>query len=151
MSEKSKIDNCPNGKLSQKCFEQLHTFREIFICICLEPIISGKLANIFNHHKFQNILNTFCCCCWQCLTVFDNFGQFYKFGQLWPFLLLCQLYYIPGNATCKCILGFSYWHHQLLLSWNLHQPESHQLSLQKVLSVRDTWTHRSDPRYTWVR
>ena len=103
MSDKSKIDNCPNGKLSQKYFEQLHSFREIFICICLELIISGKLANIFNHHTFQNILNTFCCCCWQCLTVFDNFGQFYKFWQLWPFLLLCQLYYIPGGATCKCI------------------------------------------------
>ena len=28
--------------------------------------------------------------------------------------------------------GLPYWHYQLVLSWYLHQPESHQLSLQKV-------------------
>ena len=28
--------------------------------------------------------------------------------------------------------GMSYWHHQLVLGWYLHQPESHQSSLQKV-------------------
>ena len=49
-------------------------------------------------------------------------------------------------------LGMPYWHHQLVLSWYLHQPESHQLSLKKVLLVlRETWTHRSDPRYTWIK
>ena len=52
-------------------------------------------------------------------------------------------------------LGMLYWHYQLVLSLYLHQSESHQLSLQKGLSlsqfVRDTRTHRSDPRDTWVR
>ena len=28
-----------------------------------------------------------------------------------------------------------YWHHQLVLSWYHHQPESHQQSLNKVLYV----------------
>ena len=41
--------------------------------------------------------------------------------------------------------GMSYWHHQLVLGWYLHQPESHQLSLQNMCqSVRDNKTHRSD-------
>merc|ERR1719458_2201228 len=49
-------------------------------------------------------------------------------------------------------LGLPYWHYQLVLSWYLHQPESHQLSLHKVSeSVKDNRTHRSDPRDTWVR
>ena len=30
-------------------------------------------------------------------------------------------------------LGLPYWHYQFVLSWYLHQPESHQLSLKKVL------------------
>ena len=29
-------------------------------------------------------------------------------------------------------LELSYWHYQLVLSWYLHQPESHKLSLNKV-------------------
>ena len=29
-------------------------------------------------------------------------------------------------------LGLPYWHYQLVLSWYLHQPESHKLSLNKV-------------------
>ena len=33
----------------------------------------------------------------------------------------------------------------------LHQPESHQLSLQQGLSVSEKRTHRSDPKDTWVR
>ena len=52
----------------------------------------------------------------------------------------------PDGATCisckfshqleslglpHCV-GMPYWHYQLVLSWYLHQPESHQLSLQKV-------------------
>ena len=42
-------------------------------------------------------------------------------------------------------LGMSYWHYRLVLGWYLHQPESHQLSLQKVSQlVRDKRTHRSD-------
>ena len=29
-------------------------------------------------------------------------------------------------------LGLPYWYYQLVLSWYLHQPESHQLSLKKL-------------------
>ena len=36
-------------------------------------------------------------------------------------------------ADCiSCIATLLYWHYQILLSWYLHQPESHQISLQKV-------------------
>ena len=58
------------------------------------------------------------------------------------------------HVTCRCYkfghqvmslalsycLGLPYWHYQLVLSWYLHQPESHQLSLQKVLLVSDNWS-----------
>ena len=47
-----------------------------------------------------------------------------------------------------------YWHHQLVLSWYHHQPESHQQSLnQRSWSDRhvDNGTHRPDSRDTWVR
>ena len=55
------------------------------------------------------------------------------------------------TAVSHC-LELPYWHYQLVLSWYLHQPESHQLSLQKVLDgLTDIWTQRSDPRFTWVR
>ena len=37
-------------------------------------------------------------------------------------------------------LGVPYWHYQLVLSWYIHQPESHQLSLKKGLSVTDRQT-----------
>ena len=54
-------------------------------------------------------------------------------------------------ALLHC-LGLPYWHYQLVLSWYPHQPESHQLSLQKLShSVTDIRTQRSDPRFTWVR
>ena len=33
-------------------------------------------------------------------------------------------------------LGLPYWHYQLVSSWYLHQPESHQLSLQNVCDGR---------------
>ena len=60
-------------------------------------------------------------------------------------------YQVESLALPHCP-GLSYWHYQLVLSWYLHQPESHQLSLQKVLDlVLDNRTHRSDPRDTWVR
>ena len=29
-------------------------------------------------------------------------------------------------------LGLPYWHYQLVLSWYLHQPETHQLSQQNI-------------------
>ena len=32
-------------------------------------------------------------------------------------------------------LGMPYWRYQLVLSWHLHQPESHQLSLIKVTQL----------------
>ena len=63
--------------------------------------------------------------------------------QVWP----------PGGVTC---IGSNFghkvpmivlWHHRLVLSCYLHQPESHQLSLNKVELVSDTWTHRSDQGY----
>ena len=42
-------------------------------------------------------------------------------------------------------LGLSYWLYQLVLSWYLHQPESHQLSFTNLVhSVSDNLTHRSD-------
>ena len=70
----------------------------------------------------------------------------------WPLRLqICP----PGGATCiSCKLGHQvaqhelirnvvirwrhlfelpYWHYQLVLSWYLHQPESHQISLKKML------------------
>ena len=55
------------------------------------------------------------------------------------------------HALPHC-LGLLYWHFQLVLVWYLHQPELHQLSFNNVCEwLRDTRTHRSDPRYTWVR
>ena len=42
--------------------------------------------------------------------------------------------------------GLLYWH--LVLIWYLHQPDSHQLSLQRTLSRKD---RQLDRRYTWVR
>ena len=51
------------------------------------------------------------------------------------------------EAIVHC-LGLPYWHYQLVLSWYLLQPESHQLSLQNLSHLRtDIRTQRSDPRY----
>ena len=36
-------------------------------------------------------------------------------------------------------LGMPYWHYQLVLSLYLHQPESHQFSLHKVLESLSLW------------
>ena len=48
----------------------------------------------------------------------------------------------PKLATClrnlRCHIGLPYWHYQLVLSWYLHQPESHQLSFTKVSDRRTT-------------
>ena len=38
---------------------------------------------------------------------------------------------VGSHALPHC-LELPYWHYQLVLSWYLHQPESHQLSLHKV-------------------
>ena len=55
------------------------------------------------------------------LVTFPKCGQ-----QFW-----CFLHYHQPLAFPQC-LWLSYWHHQLVLSCYLHQPESHQLSLNKV-------------------
>ena len=35
-------------------------------------------------------------------------------------------------------LGLPFWHYQLVLSWYIHQPESHQFSLQKLSQFQRT-------------
>ena len=50
-----------------------------------------------------------------------------KFGHQVVPLVLPHCFWLP------------FWHHQLVLSWYLHQPESHQLSLQKVLESLSQW------------
>ena len=58
---------------------------------------------------------------------------------------------LKDSHIVHCLEWLS-WHYQPVLSWNLHQPESHQLSLHNVPHlVTETRTHRSVPRYTWVR
>ena len=97
-----------------------------------------------------------------------NFGHLH-WRQIWPLVgNLATKFKIwsSGGATCigsnvvhqvgshalpHC-LELPYWHYQLVLTWYLHQPESHQLSLLKVSQlVTDIRTQRSDPRFTWVR
>ena len=41
------------------------------------------------------------------------------------------------------------WHYQPVLSWYLHQPESHQLSLTKRLSLTHGLT--TGPNYKWSK
>ena len=63
-----------------------------------------------------------------------------------------QMAPLESLALPHC-LGLPYWHYQLVLSWYLHQLESHQLSWTKHLLVSQ-WekrTHRWDPRDTSVR
>ena len=43
-------------------------------------------------------------------------------------------YQISLLAFLHC-LGLPYWHYQLVFSWYPHQPESHQLSLNKVCYI----------------
>ena len=71
--------------------------------------------------------------------------------QIWPLDDYLQIW-PPDGTTCitnkfahqtkshalpDC-LGLPYWHYQLVLTWYLHQPESHQLSLQNVLEWETT-------------
>ena len=65
--------------------------------------------------------------------------------EIWPPGWLDESHALP-----HC-LGLPNRHYQLVLAWYLHQPESHQLSLQQPLWLTHNWTHRSDPRDTWVR
>ena len=68
--------------------------------------------------------------------------------QIWP----PDDHQVESLALLHC-LGLPFWHYQIVLSWYLHQPESHhQLSFKKLSqSVTDIRTQRSDPRFTWVR
>ena len=64
--------------------------------------------------------------------------------------------WLPGCIICivtlPFCLGLPYWHHQLVLSCNSHQPESHQLSQHLVCYWQtDIRTRKPDPRDTWVR
>ena len=77
-----------------------------------------------------------------------NFGHLH-WRRMWPLVgNLATKFKIwsSGGATCigsnvvhqvgshalpHC-LELPYWHYQLVLTWYLHQPESHQLSLNKV-------------------
>ena len=62
-----------------------------------------------------------------------------------------QVVSLASLALSQC-LGLPYWHYQFVLSWYLHQLESHQLSFKKLAYlVRDNRTHRSDPNDTWVK
>ena len=65
-----------------------------------------------------------------------------------PIALLTILHTrLLSHALPDCI-WLPYWHYQLVLTWYLHQPESHQLSLQKVSEwVRNNRTHGSDQGY----
>ena len=72
-----------------------------------------------------------------------------KLAIRWRHLQILQ---ICPPLVASHYLGLPYWHCQLVLSWYLHQPESHKLSFKNVAqSVSDNRTHRSDPRDTWVR
>ena len=92
--------------------------------------------------------------------------------QIWPLDDYLQIW-PPDGTTCitnkfahqtkshalpDC-LGLPYWHYQLVLTWYLHQPESHQLSLQQPLGLsewqttgpidRTPGTPGSDKNYWW--
>ena len=60
--------------------------------------------------------------------------------------------YQDESLTLPLCLVMPYWHYQLVLGLYLYQSESYQLSFNNVShSLSDIGTHRSDPRYTWVR
>ena len=46
---------------------------------------------------------------------------------------------VESHALQHC-LELTYWHYQLVLTWYLHQPESHQLSFKNV-----SYLHTSGP------
>ena len=63
-----------------------------------------------------------------------------------PFVLVSNLVTGESPALRRCPWLLC-WHFPLVLSWYLHQPELHQLSLKKeAQSIPDTPTHRSDPQ-----
>ena len=66
----------------------------------------------------------------------NHFSDRNQFGHQVAVLALPQ--------HCLCLF---FWQHQLVCNCYLHQPESHQLSPQKVESLRETRIHRSDQGY----
>ena len=77
-----------------------------------------------------------------------------KFGHqeapLAPVASVAQLALDTRLHHSHCHIALPFWHYQLVLSWYLHKPESHQLSLQNILDGwTDIRTQRSDPRFTW--
>ena len=81
----------------------------------------------------------------------NQFDGHLHWFQLWP----------AGGVTCisyKCghqvaplalphCLWLPCWHHQLVLSCYLHQPESHQLSFNNVCLLERLGTHKSHQGY----
>ena len=63
---------------------------------------------------------------------------FVNFATRWHFLHWFEIWQ-PGwldesHALPHC-LGLPFWHYQLVLTWYLHQSESHQLSFKNVSNV----------------
>ena len=63
--------------------------------------------------------------------------------QIWPpdgtTCITYKFSYQAESLALPHCLGLPYWHYQLVLSLYLHQPESHQFSLQKVLDSVSEW------------
>ena len=59
--------------------------------------------------------------------------------------IVCKVGHQVASFALPHCFGLSYWHYHLVLTWYLHQPESHQLSFTNISQRRtDTRTHRSD-------
>ena len=87
---------------------------------------------------------------------FDELVGFLHQLQIWssggPACISCKFGHQVGPVALPHCLGLPYWHHKFVLSWYLHQPELHQLSLKSMLYVVSyIKTHRLDPRYSWVQ
>ena len=59
--------------------------------------------------------------------------------QIWPpdgttYITNKFAHQTKSHALPDCF-GLLYWHYQLVLTWYLHQPESHQLSFKSISSV----------------
>ena len=116
----------------------------------LEPMQMAPLSSITNWATR-----------WRYLQFWPLIGAKWKLGhQVTPLVFVqnlvirwCHLHWFQswpsGGTTCRCYnfshqvashcLGMPYWQYQLVLSWYPHQPESHQLSLNKVLDSVSEW------------
>ena len=56
--------------------------------------------------------------------------QVMQFMQVMQVIQATNLHTKLSHMHC---LGLPHWHYQLVLTWYLHQPESHHLSLQQRL------------------